>query len=104
MKFRPSRVSEGTLRCKPLSMKKYLLVICILFSIIGCEQPSPNNKTELVQACLNKLQVTDLNYLERSDLILVKNNYSSDLDSLHFGKKQIILMDVAPSAIKIYTS
>ena len=77
----------------------------MLFSILGCEKSIPNDETQMVQACLDKLhQNKDWDYLAQSNLVLVKNNYSSGLGNLHFIKKHIVLIAAQPSDIKVYTS
>src|ERR1700761_8010476 len=85
-----------------------LLLLFLLLSV-GIQNCSNNssvkNKTEIVQACLNKMhQNKAYDYLEQSNLILVDNEQSSALGELHLGKKQLVLTKVDPSEIKIYAS
>jgi len=84
---------------------KRLTIFFVVFSIIGCKYSSPNDETKIVQLCLDKMHSNkNYDYLEQSNLILVKNEHTVKLGDLHFGKKQVVLIDVEPSDIKPYAS
>jgi len=81
---------------------KRLIICFLIFSILGCENNSPlKHKTQNVQACLDSLyKDTAYRYLEKCQLVLIKDNYTSDLDSLHFGTNKFLLKQVNQSTIK----
>jgi hypothetical protein len=81
---------------------KRLIVFFIALSILGCENSSPlKYKAENVQTCLDLLyKDKEFRYLEKCQLVLIKDNYTSDLDNLHFGANKFMLKEVDQSTIK----
>jgi len=85
-----------------------LLIFIIALLLLGCgKNTALTHKTKNVQACLDLLllhQKENYKDLENHQLILTKDNQTSDLMNLHYGKNKIILQDVLPRTKSYYYS
>lgn len=75
---------------------KNLFLTIFVFAIFICTcSEKPTLKTQLVQACIdNMYENKSFEHLGESPLVLIKNQFSKDLDALHFGGNKIILKEM----------